>query len=144
MNKRALLIASVSSGAIMGICSNMPVIHLFNCLLFAWVWSSTIFGAWLYQRNSHTFPAITPSQGAVVGLLGGIIGVVVFGLIYFPYSALVFGLGTTETERAISTGFLGFTGIVYLGINAIAYPLFGALGGAIGGVLFQKSAVVQP
>lgn len=141
MNIRALAIASTTAGVVMGLLSNMPVIYLFNCLLFGWVWASAILGAWIYQRNSETVPAITPSQGTVIGIISGIIGLITFAVLYPIFSTFFFApaanSANAELEGALFTGFLGITWGVYLLIGLFAFPLFGAVGGAIGGTLFK-------
>ncbi len=76
-----------------------------------------------------------------MGLFGGLVGVVIFGIVYFIYNLFIFRIVDPITHE-VNTRFLGLTGMAYLAINFISYPAFGAIGGAITGVMFQKANTV--
>jgi hypothetical protein len=144
MNIRSLLIASGIAGAVMALLSNLPVLYLGNCLACLWLWTSGIFGAWLYSRNEGS---TTPGQGAVIGVLGGLIGAVIGAILgtIFGGAGLANLLGSqagTSEELfgnvAGSYTLAGTFSFLGLLINVFIYPLFGAIGGAIGGVIFRQ------
>ena len=144
MNTRSLFIASGIAGLAMALLSNFPVIYLGNCLACLWLWSGGILGAWIYRHSENS---ITTGQGAVIGLVGGLIGVVlgaIFGTIFggVGLSALLASQASNAQELFGSAGgSFGFAGLMsFLGLlfNIFIYPLFGAIGGAIGSVIFAS------
>jgi len=151
MKLSSLLIAGTIGGTVMALLSSLPVILYGNCLGCMWVWLSAIFAAWLYRFSAGHSHAVTAGQGAVVGGLSGFIGAIgaailgaIFGSVGMarllqgmgsgpdnPFPALS-GLG--GLEFGVSTALIGLLFTIFL------FPLFGAIGGAIGGVIFGKSA----
>jgi len=144
MNIRSLLIASGIAGIAMAFLSNLPVIYLGNCLACLWLWSGGIFGAWVYHRSEHS---ITSGQGAVIGVVGGLVGAVlgaVLGTIFGGAgltSLLSSQAGNAQQLFGSAAGSLGFAGglsLLELCFTIFIYPVFGAIGGAIGGVILGK------
>jgi hypothetical protein len=142
MNTRSLLIASGSAGIAMALLSNLPLIYLGNCLACLWLWSAGMFGAWIYRRSENS---ITTGQGVVIGLISGLIGAVlgaILGTIFGGVglaSLLASQSGDVQQlfgEAAGSFTFAGMMSLIYLVFNIFIYPLFGAIGGAIGSVIF--------
>ena len=151
MKLSSLLIAGLTGGAVMALLSSLPVILYGNCLGCMWVWLSGIGAAWLYRYSAGRSHAVTAGQGAVVGILSGFIGAIgaailgaIFGSIGMasllqsmstgpddPFSSIS-GLG--GVEFGVSTALIGLLFTIFL------FPLFGAIGGAIGGVIFGKPA----
>lgn len=146
MNTRSLLTVSLVAGAVMAILSHTPVIYLGNCLLCMWVWSSGILGAWLYRRKEGF---ITAGQGAVIGIFSGLAGTILGTIL-----GAIFGVGVgtiLSTQADSAEGMLGSLfgsfalagSLSVMGVlcNIVIYPTFGAIGGAIGGVIFGSSSV---
>ncbi|MBI2331049.1 MAG: hypothetical protein HYU84_02555 [Chloroflexi bacterium] len=142
MNIKSLFISAVMSGFVMALVAYLPYIWMVNCLICMGVWGSGIFGAWLYKKRESGFP-VTPSQGAVVGGLSGIVASVI-GLIL----GILFGSagmnGFLESQIA-GTGGMDSSWIPSAGysmmnffFSIVIYPFFGAIGGAIGGTVFGK------
>lgn len=145
MKISSLLIASAIAGTVMGLLSSLPFISWGNCLGCMWLWLSGILGAWLY-RYSAQHP-ITAGQGAVVGILSGLAGAVVGTIVGAIIGALglnsLFASQTNSAQDLLNgTGFsfLFSSGFSLIGLlfKVFIYPIFAAIGGAIGGVIFGK------
>lgn len=151
MNIRSLLMSGAIAGIFIALFSNLPLIYLGNCLACLWLWSGGIFGAWLYRRlqGRGSSTTLTGSQGAVFGLLSGFVGAIVGTVLGAIFGGA--GLSTWLVSQSSSAedliggtalSFLtaGYLSILALCFNIFIYPLFGAIGGAIGGVIFGKPA----
>lgn len=90
---------------------------------------------WFYRRQ--TAQPLTAGQGAMIGLVAGVIGAILSSIIASLFGAdamqAVLDADPTGQTRSVLGGFVGGTAsfIVGLLINIILYPLFGAIGGAI-------------
>jgi hypothetical protein len=140
LNNKNLWIASLSGAALTTLVSNLPFVGFVNCLLCGGFWGSAIFAVWLYRRLSGT---VTIRQGVniglLTGLLAGLLGLILSfagltGAQGFLNSAQKFlpadatqGMNAIPAWGALVFNFLG----VVLNIG------FGALGGWIGGIIFN-------
>lgn len=142
-------------GAFFGILSALPLISVGNCCCL-WVLGGGLIAAYLLQAN--TPQPITAGDGAVVGLLAGIIGAVIYTLVAIPVTLLTGPFQRAMIERVLeSSEFTGPWRDVIEGIpaggelGAFALALgflwhlclgavFSTLGGLLGAVLFQKKA----
>jgi hypothetical protein len=156
----AKLQPALLGGVVIGVLSALPLISVGNCCCCAWILFGGGLAAYLMQQG-HPEP-ITIGDGAMVGLLAGLIGAVVTGIVSIPISFLMgpfqadllrgmasnndlppelrrmfepFGEGQT-----IASFIFGFVVMLVIG------PLFGMLGGLFGALLFRKSQppVVPP
>lgn len=154
MNIRALLIAGGIAGSVMALLSSLPLISAGNCVLCMWLWGGGILGAWLYPRFDLEQAPMTAGRGAIIGVVSGVIGAMLATLL-----AVVFSGASVEALNAIADqvedpqvqevlraiGTTGTVSAITLVINIIVYPLFGALGGAIGGMMLgRRSAPPAP
>ena len=149
MKLGSLFIAGGIAGLVMATLSNLPFISYGNCLGCMWLWLSGILGAVIYRFSANS---ITGGQGAVVGLLSGVVGALVgtilgaiFGSIGFAnlFSAAMGGTGDTILPSLGGAGVLGTSfALIELLFTIFLYPLFGAIGGAIGGVVFAKQTPI--
>ena len=62
-------------GVVMGVLSALPIITAGNVCCCLWVVSGGVVAAYLLQQNQTT--PITPGDGALVGLLAGLVGALV-------------------------------------------------------------------
>lgn len=147
MNTRSFLLSALISGAVIGILANLPVLNLINCFLCIWVWVGGILAVYLYQRFQREGPSLTGGQGAglgaVAGLIGAFIGVIVYALTSFISTPLFQGLANLFDIGDLPFTSGGWTGVFisaffFFTIDAILYPLFGALSGLLGASLFKK------
>ncbi len=141
MNSRSLWIATLSAAVLTTLLSNLPVVGVVNCLLFAWFWGGAIFAVWLYRRLSGT-PTVRQSVtiGILTGLLAGLLG---FGLSFAGVSGLQ-GLmnnseGVLPPDAIQGLGDVPAWGGVVFNLCGVLFNVgFGALGGWLGGVLFNR------
>jgi hypothetical protein len=144
MNTRNLWIACLSGAVLTTLVSNVPIIGLVNCLLCAGFWGSAIFAVWLYRRLSGT-PTVRQSAGigALTGLLAGLLG---FGL---SFAGLAGAQGfLTSYGKLMSPDSLkgmedipAWGGIIFNLVGVLFNIGFGALGGLLGGAIFNSARV---
>ncbi len=151
MNTRAFLLAVLIAGVVIGFLGNLPILNLINCALCVWVWLGGALAVLLYRRLQHGRPTtVTTGQGAglgaLAGLIGAVIGVFVF-LVTSPLSiplmnALALNLGVQGDMpfRSSTIGEIVATAFIFLVVDAVLYPLFGALGGVIAAALTKGQA----
>jgi len=153
--------AALLGGVAIGILSALPVINLANCCC-AWILFGGGLAAYLMQQN-HPEP-IMIGDGAIVGLLAGVIGAFVWLVASVPIG---FAMAPFQSEMA--TDMLRnsqdlppelrrlldqFSGAPAIGLGLIfgffvmlvISTLFGMLGGLFGALMFRKSPppVVPP
>jgi hypothetical protein len=154
----AKLQPALLGGLAMGVLSALPFINLPNCCC-AWILFGGGLAAYLMQQN-HPEP-ITPGDGAIVGLLAGVVGAVVWAGLSIPIGLMMGPLQGAFVERmlenasdvppevremienmrggafAIGVGTIAvFFASLFIGTGIGA--VFGALGGLLGAVIFRK------
>ena len=82
----------------MGVLSALPLVNLGNLCCRFWVVSGGLVAAYLLQQGRPD--AITPSEGAIVGLLAGIVGAFVQFLVSIPIGLIVAPLERGLMQRA--------------------------------------------
>lgn len=148
-------------GLVIGVLSALPVINLANCCC-AWILFGGGLAAYLMQQN-HPEP-IMIGDGAVVGLLAGVIGAFVWVVASVPIGIAMAPLQSQLARDAMRSaadlppemrGFLEqFSGAPTIGVGLVlgffvmlvVSTLFGMLGGLFGALMFRKQAapVVPP
>jgi hypothetical protein len=154
MNTRSFVLSALIAGAVIGVLGNLPVLNLINCFLCVWVWVGGVLAVFLYRRFQPGGPALTGAQGAglgaLSGLIGAFVGVVVFALTSFISMPLFNSLARSlEIEGDLPWEAGGFPTLVasaffFLVVDAIAYPLFGALSGLITASLLRQEPRTEP
>ena len=147
-------------GLVMGVLSALPLVNLGNLCCCFWVVSGGLVAAYLLQQGRPD--AITPSEGAIVGLLAGIVGAFVQFLVSIPIGLIVAPLERGLMQRAadmagnmppaLREAFgsysgqragLGFVALLFVRIVGLFIALFvgvvfSTFGGLVGAVLFQR------
>jgi hypothetical protein len=138
-------------GLVMGVLSALPIISAGNLCCCLWIIAGGLVAAYVLQQNQ---PApITPGDGALVGLLAGLLGAVVYLVLSIPITFLVAPLQRQVLERLMertngmppefreymgsyvggAIGLLiGFVFMLMLG------AVFSTLGGLLGAVFFRR------
>ena len=152
-------------GVIMGVLSALPIVYFGNVCCCLWVVSGGVIAAYLVQQN-QSLP-ITPADGALVGLLAGLIGAVVHFVVSIPIDFLmapfeqailqrVLDVGTLPPEfrdlverysgrdREVSLAFQVVGRIVGLMFWMFIGAVFSTLGGLIGSLIFRKDSPPVP
>lgn len=141
-------------GLFIGVLSALPIVKFGNACCCMWVIAGGVLAAWVAQSNQPY--TVKAAEGALIGLLAGVIG----ALIAFPINLLFADfergwalrfLENADAEippelrsmlenaqaGAIMQVFSFFTSIV---VNAV----FGMLGGLLGAALFKKNTPPPP
>jgi len=146
-------------GLAIGVLSALPVISAANCCC-AWILFGGGLSAYLMQQN-HPEP-ITAGDGAIAGLLAGLVGAFVWLVLFIPLTAFMAPFQSDLIQRMLSSSTdmppevrdllegLGspqgigigmvFSFFVMLCISSV----FGMIGGLFGALLFRKSQPPTP
>jgi len=141
--KPGMFVPALIGGAVAGILSGLP---FFNCLCCIWIIGGAMLASYLLSKDSPV--ALSAGDGAIVGILTGIVATVVriFVNLLPPVQRLIEGMveyaremlpeyeALLERERPES-GFIFMSSIL---ISAAFFAALGALGGIIGISLFGK------
>ena len=154
-----MLQPALLGGLAIGVLSALPVINLANCCC-AWILFGGGLAAYLMQQQRPT--PISVGDGALVGLLAGIIGAFVWTLVSIPLQAVLIPLQTSIIERAMSTASdmppeareflealgggpaMGVAAVVGLFISLFVCGLFAMIGGLFGALIFRKNEPPPP
>lgn len=146
--------ASLLGGLAIGVLSALPVISLANCCC-AWILFGGGLAAYLMQQN-HPEP-IQAGDGAIAGLLAGVIGAFVWLVVSIPINLVMAPLQSEMSQRMLRNasdmapelrGLLeSMSGAPAIGAGLIfmffvmllVSSLFGMLGGLFGALMFRKS-----
>jgi hypothetical protein len=153
----AKLQPAILGGVFLGVLSALPVVSAANLCCCLWIIGGGALASYLMQQN-HPLP-INAGDGALVGVLAGLIGAFVYVLVAIPVN-LVMG----PLTRRMFEGFIGqnpdvppevveMMGRMEGGLLGVAIGfafmiffglLFGGLGGILGAVVFRKNAPPPP
>ena len=148
-------------GLAIGVLSALPVINFANCCC-AWILFGGALAAYLMQQN-HQEP-IQIGDGAIVGLLAGLVGAFVWLIISVPISAAMAPLQSEMSQRVLRDAsdlapefralLESLSGGPAIGIGLlfgflvmlVASTFFAMLGGLFGALIFRTSQapVVPP
>jgi hypothetical protein len=144
----------------MGVLSALPLISAGNACCCLWVVSGGVVAAYLYQQNRSA--PMTPGDGALVGLLAGLVGALVRFVVSIPIDILVGPMELAMVQRLLDSGTFppeardildrygrgGAMGGAYFIIGRIVGLMFwtfvggvfSTLGGLLGALIFKKPA----
>jgi len=146
--------AALLGGVTIGVLSALPLINLANCCC-AWILFGGALAAYLMQQN-HPEP-IAIGDGAIVGLLAGIVGAFVWLIASIPIGVAMAPFQSRMAQEALRNAtdippelrsvLEQFSGGPVIGIGMILMfflmlvicTLFGMLGGLFGALMFRKS-----
>ena len=149
----------VFGGLFIGVLSALPIVSLGNVCCCLWIVGGGMLTAWLLQRDRAEPLAL--GEGAVSGLLAGVVGSVVYVAVSIPISIvtapfqrrmmefMMDSQGDVPPEvREMLEGF-GSEGIIAsiaLGfvVMLIAGMIFSSLGGLLGVLIFRPSSPASP
>ena len=147
MNTRSFLLSSLIAGVVIGILGNLPVLNIINCCLCIFVWVGGFLAVFLYKRFQKGVMDLSSLQGAglgaLSGLIGAFVGVVVYALTSFisgPLFTALARLLQIQSDVSFLTGdgrSLIVSAFFFLTLNAILYPIFGALSALIAANLMK-------
>ena len=157
----AKLQPALLGGVTIGVLSALPVINLANCCC-AWILFGGALSAYLMQQG-HPEP-INAGDGAVVGLLAGVIGAFVWLIASVPINAAMAPFQSEMANRMMrdaadmapelrgilenmsTAPAIGIGLIFFFFVMLVVSSLFGMIGGLFGALMFRKSQppVVPP
>ena len=155
----AKLQPALLGGVAIGVLSALPVINIANCCC-AWILFGGALAAYLMQQN-HPEP-ISVGDGAIVGLLAGIIGAFVWLLLFVPLAAVLAPFQSGMVQRMMrssnnmppevramldsfgSGGAIGIGVVFYFFAMLFVGSVFGMIGGLFGALMFRKNPVTLP
>jgi ABC-type phosphate transport system permease subunit len=150
----AKLQPALLGGVTIGVLSALPVINLANCCC-AWIMFGGGLAAYLMQQN-HPEP-IQAGDGAIVGLLAGVVGAFVWVIVSVPISVAMAPFQSEMASRAMRDIaenapelrglFENMAGAPAIGIGLVigffvmlcVSTVFGMLGGLFGALMFRKN-----
>lgn len=139
-------------GLIMGVLSALPLVSAGNLCCCLWVVSGGVVAAYILQQNQAT--AIAPGDGAIVGLMAGVIGAFVYLILSIPISILIAPMERMVMQRIVDHSsmppefrdymgtYVGGSIRLALGFIVMLFvgSIFSTLGGLIGAAIFRKTA----
>jgi hypothetical protein len=144
-------------GLFIGVLSALPLVGAGNCCCCLWVLVGGALAAYLRQQNNPY--QIDAAEGAIVGLMAGAIGGVVYVILSIPFQMITGPMQQAWMERALSNnpdvtpemrdfierlttgaGFRLIGAMVWL----VVFSVFGTLGGVIGAAVFKKNLPPPP
>jgi hypothetical protein len=143
-------------GLVAGVLSALPIVNFLNVCCCLWVVSGGLVAAYLLQEREPT--PIQVGDGALVGLMAGVVGAFVNFVLSIPVTLLLAPMQRAFMERIIERGNMpsemrevitsgGGTalGIVLNFFFALfAGIVFSTLGGVLGTVIFRKKPAAPP
>ena len=144
----------------MGVLSALPIVSAGNFCCCLWVISGGAVAAYLFQQNQTT--PITPGDGALVGLLAGLVGAFVQLMVAIPVGVLIAPMERAMLQRVIEiagsmppemrdaierySNTQGEGGIVLLAVKQVVSlmvwlcvgAVFSTIGGLLGALVFKK------
>jgi hypothetical protein len=144
---------AIVGGLVVGVLSALPIVSAGNLCCCLWVVCGGVAAAYLLQQSQAA--PITPGDGALVGLLAGVVGAFVSLLLSIPITILIAPLeraffewlpqatGNMPPElRGYMTGAVGASiGLVLQFLFMLfAGPVFSTIGGLLGAAIFRKPA----
>ncbi len=147
------MMPALLGGLFIGVLSSLPYIKGGNVCCCLWVISGGMLAAWLMQQNTPR--PITVGEGALVGLLAGVAGTLVW-VVWSTVGLMVFGsspFDVADFQRAMTEGgrdvppearealenlspgvILVVGGVIWAGVSMV----FATLGGLLGALLFRR------
>jgi hypothetical protein len=146
-------------GLFIGVLSALPLIGFVNCCCCLWVLVGGALAAYLRQQNTPY--QIDAAEGALVGLMAGALGGVVYSILSIPIDMLTGPMQQRWIEGVLSNnpditpemrdifdrtnqtaGAAARVG--YFIVALVVFSVFGVLGGLIGVAIFKRNLPPPP
>jgi hypothetical protein len=148
------------AGVLLGVLSSLPIVSAGNCCCGLWFVTTGVLAAWLMQQN-QPFP-LAVGDGGLVGLVTGVVGTVVWAVLYVPIQAITGVWQRQFAERLLESAselppnfreilessqgsgrmFFGLVlGFLFMLVVGVAFT---TLGGLLGALIFKKDIPPPP
>jgi hypothetical protein len=153
MNTRSFIISMLIAGGIIGVLANLPVLNIINCFLCIWVWLGGALAVFFYRQFQRSDPYLSPGQGAGLGALSGLFGAFVgifvnalTSFISYPMFNSIMQYLQIEGDYPFREGLPAMitSTFFFFILDAIGYPIFGALSGFITASLYKRDQEKKP
>lgn len=144
-------------GLLIGVLSALPLVSAGNCCCCLWIICGGVLATYLRQQNTpYQIPA---SEGALVGLMAGVIGGIVWAIVAIPMQMLTGPFQQQMMERILATqpdmpaelrdvmerATAGMAlQVLSVLVNFVLSVIFGLIGGLLGVAIFKKNAPPPP
>lgn len=145
---------AILGGLFIGILSTLPIINIGNMCCCLWVVSGGALSVWLLQQDSPE--PLTAADGALMGLLAGIVGAFVGAALQIPIEIWFGPIQREWIERfmqgqeippqfmeMLNRRMTAATVVFDLISRLVAYVVFGVLGGVLGVAIFRRKTVAS-
>ena len=146
---------AILGGLFIGVLSTLPIISVGNVCCCLWVISGGVLATYLLQQNQPE--PITGADGALIGLMAGIVGAFVGAVLQIPVEIwfgpiqrewiqrLMQGQGEVPPQlmEVLNRPMNAATVIADLIFRLVAYVIFGMLGGVLGVAIFRRKNAPQ-
>lgn len=153
MTPNRLKAAAIGGGAA-GVASQIPGLNLVNCLCCALVVGGGMLAVFLALRNEPATEKVPYGDGALIGVLAGVVTAIVGAIVLIPIAAL-FGDPMEQMVRMLegfegvppevleamggdAAGAVGAFALVGFLMSLVVDVVFAAIGGVIGAAVFHK------
>ena len=140
-------------GLFIGVLSGLPIISVLNCCCCGWVIIGGVLTAKLAQQDPS--PPLTPGRGALLGLLAGITGAVVWLIVSMALDPLIGPLQQRMIDQVLrgaddmppeardwleTVGRGAGSGVQYAAgfVLHVCASVLAALGGLLGAIFFRR------
>lgn len=160
-DKPSMAAPALIGGVFLGITSALPLLNLFNCACCILVIGGGFIASYLYLKDyPDTLPPLSYGDGALLGLLTGVIGGLVWSVVQVPLELFHLQLGAAagiaQLEEALSDpnippelreillelfakgGLTAATLAISVVMNLVIGVIFAIVGAIIGVAVFQK------
>jgi hypothetical protein len=144
-------------GLFIGVLSALPLVNAGNCCCCLWVLMGGALAAYLRQQNNPS--QIDAAEGAIVGLMAGVVGGIVYSLLSIPLQMMAGPMqqewmneilssnpNVTPEMREMFERLTASSGLHLIGmiISIVVNSIFGMLGGLIGVAIFKRNLPPPP
>jgi hypothetical protein len=145
------LLPALLGGLFIGVLSSLPFVSAVNTCCCLWVVTGGMLATWLMQQNTPR--PVTLGEGALVGLLAGLVasvvwivwslvGVFVLGVTPFDFAEFQRAMNESEMPPEAREALENLSPGVVLAVGAVIWTIvstiFATLGGLLGAALFKK------
>jgi hypothetical protein len=148
--QKSKLVPGLLGGVLIGIISGIPFLDFINCACCAGVLAGGVLAVYLYKKDLPDDVQLTMSDGAVLGLIAGVIGAILASFLGLIFGAMTFDFLARIAEYTDNPELLDFLDqfddeafsammmTVGFFMELVIDSIFGLLGGLLGVALFGK------